>query len=36
MEKWVDKYWQGQSSSAESDITDAFIKAGLLLMQLLQ
>lgn len=27
MEKWIDKYWQGRASSAESDITDAFIKA---------
>ena len=28
MDKWVDKFWQGKSSTAESDITDAFIKAG--------
>ena len=31
MDKWVDKFWQGKSSTAESDITDAFIKAGLFL-----
>ena len=31
LERWIDRYWQGRSSSAESDITDAFIKARLLL-----
>lgn len=24
--KYIEKYWQGRASSAESDITDAFIK----------
>ncbi len=24
--KYIEKYWQGKGSSAESDITDAFIK----------